>query len=1082
MPSLKPASDDQMLWRSLDELEGSPRVRDWVEREFVSYVPEEMRSPNRRQFLKLAGASAALAGLTGCRWPREEILPHSRLPDNRIPGEPVLFATSMERNGCGIGLLATSVDGRPIKLDGNDLHPLSLGKSDVFMQAAVLDLYDPDRSKAPLSKLARQAANAAGGWAEFDAYAGPLFEKVRAAKGAGCLILSEVSDSPLMADMRKRVADVLPEAKFVEWSPLSSVGVSAGTAAALGEPMRPMADLSKADVIVSIDRDFLAYGPAAIRYAADFAKRRKPVDGKMSRLYMADVGLSLTGAIADHRLKVKPSQLAGFVCGLIAALRDAGVAIDAWSSDAGSALADAAKAATHADAIKQIAKDIAEHRGHAVLMAGAHLPAPIHAAVAAINAAVAGDLVTYFADPRKGRTIGAEALASAAAQLSSGAVQTLIILGGNPAFDAPAELKLADAIAKAPNSIHLSEYDNETSRLCTWHCNRAHLLEAWGATRAFDGTVSIVQPLIAPLYEGRTPAELISALLGEKGMNAYSLTRRALGEVGGTAVVDDVSWNRALHDGVFAPGGKGEKPSARGGSWCGELCGLATSAKAEGFEIAFRPDYRINAGEWANNPWLQELPEPLTKLTWDNAALIAPSDATRLNVRNGAMIRIEQGGTNITLPIFILPGQVAGLITLLMGYGRSAAGIVGDQIGFNVYPLRRAESLWSATGAKVSATGAKHQLVTAQDHHMMESDVGKAQTQKRLPELVREYRIEEYNDDPKGVHHVVHLPTLQSLWQDPQYGPHRWAMAIDLGGCIGCNACVVACQAENNIPVVGKQEVEMGREMHWLRIDRYFRGENPEEARIAFQPVMCQHCELAPCESVCPVAATVHDSEGLNVMVYNRCIGTRYCSNNCPFKVRRFNWFFNHHGPRHPRSLKQGTVGFPNWKQPSMTPQKLLNDIQKMQHNPEVTVRSRGVMEKCTFCIQRISKEKIRAKNEWVGSDAATRGETYKIADGTITTACQDACPTSAIHFGDLGDPKSAVSQLRKDPRSYALLAQLNVKPRVEYLARVTNPGPLGGQPKLHGSHGGHSDGAHGAGAGGHDSDTHAASQPASAH
>ena len=1058
MPSITPPADPSLMWRSLDELSGSPRTREFLEKEFVDYSPEAMLRPSRRQFLKVLGASTAMASLTGCRWPREEILPHGRLPENRIPGEPVKFATAFEINGYGFPVLATSVDGRPTKLDGNDTHPLSRGSSNTFVQAALLSLYDPDRSQAPMSQLGRQAANAPAGFASFVEFAGPFYADLRHRQGAGLVVLAAASDSPVLADMRARLLQSLPKAEWFGWSPLPMDAVAAGTKLAFGRPLRPMLQLQHARVIVSLDDDFLFHHPASVRYARDFAGGRRPRDGKLSRLYAVDGSLSLTATLADIRETVRPSEIGALVAALIGELGTKGLAGAAdLANKLGAAPSQAVKAL-----VGTMARDLYENRGQVAITAGAHLPPEVHAACAWLNATLNGvgkdAPVVYLPDPRGERTPAVAAIQKCAERLNAGGVEALIMLGGNPAYDAPADVRFAEAIGKAKTSIHLSDYDDETSRRCTWHVNRAHFLESWDAAASYDGTISIVQPLIAPLYNGLTAPELLAQLIGDGPQRAYELTQRALRETltGGTAAVDpsatgaaaeiarglsdfELRWNRALHSGFIALQNPPlVEPTLAEPAWAGGL--MASSGAASDFELVFKPDYSVNAGEFANNAWLQELPDPLTKLTWDNAALIAPADANRLGVKTGGNLKIDQGGASLVLPAFVMPGHVAGAVSLLLGYGRKQGGDVAGVAGFDVYPLRRSDAMGFATGAKVSAAGGSYQLVTAQDHHLMQSDVAVDEIQRRIPELVRSQTIESFNHDPKHPHHVVHLPVLESLWEERKYSGHQWGMGIDLSTCIACSACVVACQAENNIPVVGKDEVEFGREMHWIRIDRYFEG-TPDNPHFRHQPVTCHHCEMAPCESVCPVAATVHDSDGINVMVYNRCIGTRYCSNNCPYKVRRFNWFFNHHGPKHPRSLMRGKVGFPDWRQPSLVPQRLLTDIEKMHHNPEVTVRSRGVMEKCTFCYQRIAKAKIAARNAWVATDPAARREDWRVPDGTIKTACQDACPTSAIVFGDLSDPNSEVSKWHRDARAYQMLAQLNVKPRLAYLTRITNPG-----------------------------------------
>jgi MoCo/4Fe-4S cofactor protein with predicted Tat translocation signal len=1095
MSSLKPvqtADPRASYWRSLEDLNDAPEVQPWREKEFASYLPEEIVNPRRRDFLALAGASAALVGLTGCRWPQEQILPHTRLPENRTPGEPVQFATAFEHDGYGIPALAASVDGRPIKLDANELHPYIKFGSSTWLQASLLSLYDPDRSRGPIraadrsrtvsygefkeGKARRPLPTPMSTWAEFLAFASQRFGAVRAAQGAGLVILARPSDSPTFAAMRAQVREKLPLAYWAEWGPATRDNVTLGLRAATGERVRPHLMLENADVIVSLDDDFLYHHPASIRYARDFGLRRRPKDGKINRLHVIEPALSLTGTLADVRTAIRGAELAPFLARVAALLAEGGVGA---SNVTPAKLSDKAEARA-----AQVAKDLLGARGRSVITAGAHLPPEIHAQVAVLNEALGnvGKTIRYTAEPRLENVPPAvESIREVVNRLNGGQCKTLLILGGNPVYDAPADLKFAEALAKAEVSIHLSEYDDETSQRCTWHVNQAHYLEAWGDTRSYDGTISVVQPLIHPLYDGRTIPEMLSLVLSDTPRKAYELVRESLHDVlmripaalgpmasqgGGTLTQFDIYWNRALHSGFINDTALPTADvSASGREWVSGFAALANAKPAGKFEVAFRVDYSVAAGEFANNGWLQELPDPLTKLTWDNAAILSPQDADALGVRRMDRIEVRVGGAAVVLPVFVLPGQAQGVITALLGYGRKAAGVVGEKAGFDVYPLRRSDGM-SFAAAEVTKASGDYLLASTQDHYLLDTEVSRKEYKRRLPELFREISIDEFNKDARGeVAHAVHLPVaMNSLWKEFTYDTHRWGMAIDLSTCVACNACVTACQAENNVPVVGKLEVEEGRVMHWIRVDRYFRGDpaDPSEMQFAHQVVLCQHCEMAPCESVCPVAATVHDSEGINVMVYNRCIGTRYCSNNCPYKVRRFNWFYNHYGPRHPRSLKFGTITPLQWRKPSLLPSELKDPIEQMVHNPEVTVRSRGVMEKCTFCYQRIAHAKIRAKNKWASMPAETRGEKPVIKDGTIRTACQEACPSDAIVFGDLADPNSRVAQLHKEDRGYVLLEMLYTKPRVKYLARVADRGGEHGHGAL--GHDAHRTGDHGGG------------------
>ncbi len=1029
MPSLGPRNPASFYWRSLDELADTPEFRRFVETEFPGLADQLARAgPTRRQFLKVMGASLALAGMAGCRWPKETIVPATRQPSDRVPGVPVQYATSVELDGVATGLLVTSYDGRPIKVEGNPLHPFSRGKSNALMQAGVLELYDPDRSVSVLQLDPGAAAPAlrpapARTWEEFAAAVGPAFDELRVRGGSGLAVLSEASTSPSFTDMRGRFRRVFPQARWFEWEPLTRDNEREGARLAFGRPLRPHLHLDRADVIVSLDSDFLCAHPASVRHAGDFAARRRPDDGTMSRLYVIESGLSLTGTVADHRLALAPA-------GVISAFQELQADLDG-SGPAGQPL------------IAQMARDLRDARGRGLIIAGPGLPAELHALVYALNQTLGnvGQTLSFTADPDGERRAHVAAIGELVQRLRAGEIQALVILGGNPVYDAPAELDFAAALDKAPLRLHLSHYANETSQRCTWHLPRAHYLESWGDGRAWDGTVSLVQPLIEPLYDGRTPIELLALLSGDSLTRGYDIVRRTFQEQFARGGDFETTWRQCLHDGIVPETAWPVTDPPRA-TPAGESAALsrivADAAAAAGMALVFRADYKVHDGRFANNGWLQELPDPITKTTWDNVAMVSPAEAARLGVRQtGDLLRLEvtTGETRrgLTMPAFILPGQPDGVVTVTLGYGRTAAaGMVADGAGFDTYTLRTSGTLYCAAGVSARAAGGTYPVAGTQDHHAIaQNAVSRQEEQERAGLLIREATLEEYKEHPEFAQHMVHHLPLLSLWNEKEYSGHKWGMTIDLNACIGCGACVVACQAENNIPVVGKEEVGRGREMHWIRVDRYFKASAEaaagryDDVRVAHQPVPCMHCELAPCEGVCPVAATVHDEEGLNVMVYNRCVGTRYCSNNCPYKVRRFNYFWNQHGPYHPRSRRAGRPEYPG-----KLPQLDLTPIEQMQRNPNVTVRSRGVMEKCTYCTQRINAVKIRARTE--GWD--------RIADGLITPACAQACPTDAIVFGDLNDPDSRVRKLQEHARAYALLAELNIKPRTLYLARLRNP------------------------------------------
>ena len=1008
MPSLSGRHSGKRYWRSLDELADSPDFRAYLEAEFPHVVPMLAAAPNRRQFLKLMGASLALAGLTGCRWPRETIVPYAKRPQGRLPGVPVSFATAFERSGVATGLLVTSYDGRPIKVEGNDQHPDSRGATDALAQASLLELYDPDRSRMPAFRDNEGLVDST--WEAFYAAFGPVIERVRAARGAHLYVLAQADSSPTLRRLRQQLLQQCPQAQWFEYEPLSRDNERAGTRLAFGRPLRPVMDLRRADVIVSLDDDFLLTHPASVRYTRDFAARRTAGDGTMNRLYVIESTLSLTGSNADQRFAQRSGLLGRRLLQLAAALAGLGLKLPLELSAPGD----------EPQWVETIAKDLWEHRGRGVLTVGPRQPAEVHALAALLNAALgnAGHTVSYVDLPDPQRPTHLEAIRQFAQRVAADRDAVVVVLGGNPAYDGPADLELGKLLA-ARQSVHLSLFRDETSQVCKWHLPQAHYLESWGDACGFDGLASIVQPLIEPLYQGRSAIELLAWLCSGKPAGGYELVRRTWQ---GRAKGDfEAAWRKWLNDGLIAGTAWPAQPVAPAAAdWQRIVAALQQSDEQEaGYELVFAADHKLYDGRYANNGWLQELPDPITKLTWDNAALISTIDADRMGLRRDDLVRIELAGRSLELPVCPVPGQAVGSITLPLGYGRRAGGQVLAGAGFDTYALRTTAGWHIAAGARVRVLKRSYRLATTQDHHAIASDVGDAETQVRAGELIREATLEEFKAHPEFARHVVHTPPLVQPFGEHEFeGKPRWAMAIDLARCTGCSACVVACQAENNVPVVGKDEVLMGREMQWIRVDRYFTGplEQPDGIRVAHQPLTCQQCENAPCEQVCPASATMHDQEGLNVMVYNRCVGTRYCSNNCPYKVRRFNWFYNHHGPAHPRS--NGPLDRTD-----------LTAVEKLVFNPEVTVRSRGVMEKCSFCVQRINAVKIRARNEG-----------RRIADGEIVPACAQVCPAEAIVFGDLNDEQSRVRRAHEDPRAYGILEFLNVRPRNVYLAGLTNP------------------------------------------
>ncbi len=987
-------------WRSLDELEGNAEFRRLVENEFPASAGAPLSPGSRREFLKLMAASLGLAGMAGCRWPREEILPFADQPDGATPGELQRFATTIELAGGALGLLVASHDGRPIKIEGNPLHPASRGGTSAIAQASLLELYDPDRSRSVVR--GRSGARSAGTWEGFSDFWRDRFEPARAAGGAGLRVLAEASSSPSMEALRERFLRVFPAARWVEYEPLSRDNEREGTRLAFGRALRPHLALGQADVVVAFDEDFLFQHPAAVAYARDFAERRSPGGTGIGRLYVVEGAYSLTGTMADHR-RALPAQMIPVAAGCLAAnlLLEHGLELPPGCAELRRMIERFQAHPAYTEVDGAAARDLMAHRGRSLIVAGPRQPAAIHALVHLLNHALGGGggAISFTEDPDGVRRSHPRALADLAREIDAGEVATLVVLGGNPAYDAPSDLGFGSLFERVEQTVHLSLHENETSRLCTWHLPRAHFLEAWGDARDWRGTRSVVQPLIEPLFGGRTPIEVVALMLGEP-RTGHAIVRETFARLAGAEPAEP-AWRRALHDGLCAGS---EWPTLeaqpQAADWADQLAPLLrTHARFEGaaVEVVFVPGAGVYDGRFANNAWLQELPDPLTKLTWDNAALVAPETARRLGLEQGRMVRLSRGRQSLELPVYIMPGQAAGSIAVALGYGRRAAGRVGDGVGFDGYALRTSDALdWA--NVELTPLSGRHALSTTQNHYAIDP-LGQHESAERSRTLVRELDHDAYVERlQRG--HEPHVSHEAPLWKPREYDGHKWGMAIDLNACVGCNACVVACQAENNIPVVGKDEVGRGREMHWIRVDRYFSGD-PASPAVAHQPLTCHHCETAPCEQVCPVAATVHDHEGLNLMVYNRCVGTRYCANNCPYKVRRFNYFNNHR--------EQGA-------------------LERMVYNPDVTVRSRGVMEKCTFCIQRIQRVKIDAGNERRG-----------IRDGEIVPACAQACPTRAIAFGDLNDPDSRVRRLHDDPRAYSLLDGLDLRPRTRYLSRLRN-------------------------------------------
>ncbi|MSO49016.1 MAG: 4Fe-4S dicluster domain-containing protein [Acidobacteria bacterium] len=975
--------DGPAYWRSLDELANTAEFQDFVAREFPSQASEFNDPAGRRQFLKLMGASLALAGVSACtRQPDELIVPYVRQPEEVIPGRPIFFATSMTAGGFGMPLLAENHLGRPTKLEGNPQHPASLGATDIFGQAAVLGLYDPDRSRTLRYRGDTKT------WAGFTTALQAVLNTQKALSGAGLRILTEPLTSPTLVEQMQTLLTAMPGAKWHQWDAVY------GTVQGGAPTATPLYQFKNADIVVSLDADFLGFGPASVRYTKDFSSRRRigtPKD-QQNRLYVVEPVPTLTGTKAAHRLAVKARDVHSIAAALASAV---GVAAPA----AGTLSAAVQKV------LPVMAKDLMDHRGRSVVVAGPHQPASVHALARAMNEALGniGTTVVYTAPVAATPADGAASLSALVADMSASKVDVLLILGGNPVFTTPGDIGFSDALAKVGTRIHLGLYYDETAELCDWHVPEAHFLESWGDARAFDGTITLQQPLIAPLYDGRQAVELLSALNGAPGRSPVELVKDywtrtfATGSftdaAGAPYATVDAFWRAALHDGFIASTSLMREGATLPVAPANSSFEEATSP-ATGLEIVFRADPTVLDGRYANNGWLQELPKPLSKLTWDNAVYVSYTTAEAHHLKNEDVIEITSNGRTVKMPVWVMPGTADDVLVVHFGYGRRKAGRVGSNIGSDPFVIRTAQAPWFTQGGSLVRTGETHTLASTQSHFAMEG---------RNP--VRIVDAAAFQADPTIVKHMGHTPDPElSLYPPREYNGNKWGMAIDLNACTGCGVCIAACVAENNIPVVGKDQVKRSREMHWIRVDTYFEGDVASPTGTYHQPLPCQQCENAPCEVVCPVAATVHSDEGLNDMVYNRCVGTRYCSNNCPYKVRRFNFML-----------------YSDFTTPEL----------KAQRNPDVTIRSRGVMEKCTYCVQRINHARIDAKT-------AER----PIADGEIQTACQQACPAEAIVFGDLNMPDSQVSKLAAQDRNYGLLEDLGSRPRTTYLAVVRNPNP----------------------------------------
>jgi len=985
-----PEPSGERQWRSIEEREGSAELRAALEREFPAGAAELSDGIDRRSFIQLLGASLAASAVGACTSaPAERILPYTRQPVGLTPGNPLHFATALSLGGRATGVLATSWEGRPTKLEGNPLHPSSQGSSGVFEQAALLQLYDPQRARLVKQRGTPRA------WKTFLLDTSlRLSASAKKDQGAGLRFLLEPNASPFVADFRTRMAQAYRNARFYGYDPLADDNGPRGVQLAFGQPSDVQWDFSKADVVVSLDGDFLQPPGPHLRHARAFSQRREPA--RLNRLYSIESTLTITGMMADHRLRLRPSEIQLFALELVQELvQQPGLSSLSGVSQASGQLARS----EHLKWVKAVASDLARHRGRSIVIAGPSQPPIVHGLAHAINA-VLGNLgqTLQLIRPVAGVESGVASLSALADEIKQGAVEMLVITARNPVYSAPADLDFGKRVASVPDSIYHGLYEDETWEKVQWGIPAAHPLETWSDAQAHDGTVSIVQPLIAPLFNGIPEVELLASFLGVIDKSAHQILREFWIEHGPAAAFEQ-RWERWLADGFIA---NTASPSVQAAlrpdslisairDWVKEQQGQVRSTP-DTLEVNFVGDYKVYDGRFANNAWLQELPNPITKVTWDNAALISPATARRLGLERDDVVLLQYRGRQIEAPVYVLPGHADDTVSLPLGYGRSGAESVARGVGFNAFALRHSAAPWFDRGLIVKKLSRKHKLAVTHDHWAMEGR-----------DLAIQYAVERFEKEPNALEQL-RGPT-ETLYNPVNFDreQYKWAMAIDLSRCIGCSACVVACQAENNIPVVGKVNVLKSREMHWLRIDRYFSG-TLEDPAVITQPVACVHCEKAPCEYVCPVNATVHSDEGLNEMVYNRCVGTRYCSNNCPYKVRRFNYL--HYTQNKPKS-------------------------ERMLMNPDVTVRARGVMEKCTYCVQRIERARIQS-----------RIEGRAIRDGELTTACEQACPAQAITFGSLNDANSAVARLHRDQRRYDLLHELGTLPRTAYLARVKNPNP----------------------------------------
>ena len=991
-PAAKPApATGPEYWRSLDQLADTPEFRQWVEREFPDDAAAVLDGQSRRTMLKIMGASFGLAGLAACSRPEYRLAPQARGRYDYIPGAPYNYTSVFALGGHASGLVVQTYEGRPSKIEGNPDHPASLGAATALAQASVLGVYDPDRSKLVLD------GGKDSSWEKFEA----AVKGLSLGDGSGLRFLSGTVLSPTLQSQRADALKKWPKAKWVEYESVSRENEWNGAVLAFGQAVNVHPQFDKAKVILSLDYDFLGTDYPTPLATKLFSKNRH-VDSeedleKLSRLYVVESQFSLTGGNAEHRLRMRGGEVQQFASDLVAALNAPPAGND-----------------KRARFLAALAKDLKAAGKDALVVAGPRQPAIVHAMAHQINQTLgaSGNTITFTKATTTDRIeSGVDALKTLTGEMTAGQVSTLIILGANPAYTAPADLQFGAALAKVANSIHLGTEEDETAAAAKWHLPEAHFLETWGDAQSTDGTAAIQQPMIEPIFGGKSAIEVMAVLLDSEDRKGYDLVKNYWTSQWPVASKENATgentWKKALNDGVLAGTKAAEvKPAVDSKKI------QATPAPASaGIEVGFVPGASTWDGRFANNAWMQEAPDPITKLVWGNVALISPSMGREKNWKDGDMVALTRGNLKLEAAVMIQPGHADNSVTIALGYGRPKSGSVGTNVGFNAGLIRTSDGFWFGQGFAIAATGEKFVLANTQEHGSMEEPQLVSGIKANTRPLVREATIEEYKKNSKTIEEMNEVPELDSVYPQLKWEGLQWGMAIDLGACTGCNACVVACQAENNVPVVGKDQVLRGREMHWIRMDRYYVGD-VNDPRSVEQPIPCMQCENAPCENVCPVQATTHSPEGLNDMAYNRCVGTRYCANNCPFKVRHFN--------------------FLDWHKNFLERRRIEPELMSMVYNPDVTVRMRGIMEKCTYCVQRIQEVRIATK---------TDGRREFTGEGVVT-ACQQTCPADAIAFGNINDPNSKVAKLKKQERNYAMLAELDVRPRTTYLGRLRNPNP----------------------------------------